>query len=463
MTTRSRALAAALVAAALLSPGTAPLAQQGAPDTLSPGDVRPGSEKPQDAVHGGGAPQLGAPATPGAMPARRPFSLKVKVQKVDAEGKKVPMAGADVLLDAMASPQMKIKTYTEKADADGVATFSLTAVEGSTYIPKVLSDGINFTGEQVVPDADAKAITIDVFGKTFDDSGVIVSELMTTVDLTEGQLVFMQMWTFVNTSPFAFDPSGALNSEKYKKGLPIQLPKKAQGAHATVMLGKGVVQDAELFEDMVFVKAPIPPQAEGQDPLRVQIRFGMPLEDAVLEYSQPLLYKIEGMRVIVSLQTRFAKMPELALQLEAPGFPSVGDGREMPGMRKDQKVLVARDGHAEPGGALNFTVSGYPAHDPPERKIALALFVLILIVGGVVFLRERRGAGQGGKNSRELRIKALTDEREDLFDALRDLEERFDQGELGDRAYDIEVARLRERLALVLRRLDQAQSADNAA
>ncbi len=413
-------------------------------------------DAPAGAVHGGQAPAPAPASAPGAMPQRKAFKLNVKVNKRGDGGAETPAAGVAVLLDAMAG-DMKIRSYNAKTNEQGVATFDLVGVMGARYVPKVVHEGINFTGQAVTPSQDVHDATIVLFDKTFDDKGLLVTDMMTTVDLWEGYLVFTQMWTFVNTGPTAFDPTGSTD-EKYAEGLPIVLPKKAQGINAMVMRGGGVTEQARVFENKVFVTAPVPPMVEGSEPLRVQLRYSMTLKDSFFEYEQPLDYAVEGMRVVVPLQTRFKKHPSLSLTLNAPGFPDIGDGRRMPGMNPNMKFVVARDGTAEPGSKLYFTVDGYPVHDPPGRWIALGLVVLALLGGFMLFARESKGKGGQGRGARKLKIRALTDEREDLFDALRDLDERYEDGELSDRRYDIEAARLRERLALVLRRLEQERT-----
>lgn len=429
--------------------------------------VGAGSALAQDApgggaVHGGAAaPPPSAPASaPGGMPERKPFTLKIKVKQVQPDGTKAPMADAAVLVDAMASMggqgTMKVRTYNAKTDAQGVASLDLVGVVGATYVPKVLHDGVNFTGAAVSPSQEVHEVSIDVFGKTFDDKDLLVTELMTTVDLWEGYLILTQMWTFSNAASVAFDPTGSPD-EKYAEGMPIVLPKKAMGINAMVIRGQGVTEQARVVENKVLLEAPIPPMAEGQDPLRVQLRYSMPLKGSHFDYEQQLDYKVEGMRVIVPLQTRYNRHPRLNLTLDAPGFPEVGDGRRMPGMAQNMQFVVARDGHADPGGKLSFSIDGLPAPDTTPRWVALILGVLMLLGGVWLLVIERRGGVVRGRAGVKSLIRALTDEREDLFDALRDLDERYDEGDLSERRYDIEAAKLRERLALVMRRLERAR------
>jgi Tfp pilus assembly ATPase PilU len=85
----------------------------------------------------------------------------------------------------------------------------------------------------------------------------------------------------------------------------------------------------------------------------------------------------------------------------------------------------------------------------------------LILVGGVWLYRQEVARLEGG-SARKVLLRALEQEREELFEDLRDLEESYDQGEVSDRRYDVEAAELRERLALVLRRLAHEERQDAA-
>jgi hypothetical protein len=386
------------------------------------------------------------------------FRLELSVRVVGDGGAKVPLKSQGVQLEAFAG-EARVKSYTATTDEQGVAVFEpLTAIPGVRYVPTVTHEGVSSSGAAILPDEDVEKAEMSVFRKTYDDKGLLVTDLMTTVDLWEGFLVFSQTWSLVNTGGAAFDPNGNPNPA-YKDGLVLRVPKTAQGVQAQIIKRRGDVSDARVLQEKVLVQESIPPQLPGQDPMRVQIRYSIPLESKNFEYEQPLDFKVESMRVIVATTTQFEKVPRLSLTLDAPGFGEVGPS-SLPNMKAGQEFLVARDGKGEPGGTLRFGISGYPVPDPIGAWAAFGAAFLIL-VGGVWLYRQEVARLEGG-SARKVLLRALEQEREELFEDLRDLEESYDQGEVSDRRYDVEAAELRERLALVLRRLAHEERQDAA-
>ena len=377
------------------------------------------------------------------------FRLEVTVRRVGEDWKRAPAVGVPVLVEARAG-EMVIKKHTARTDESGVAVFEgLKQIAGSRYVPVVAYQEVSYSGGVIEPKSKVERVSIDVFDKTYDDSNLQVTELMTTAQVSEGSVIFFQRWLFVNNAPQTFDPRGSMNPA-YEEGLFIEMPKVARQTSAMLLTSSGRIE-AKVVEDRVVFTEPVPPAGENQEPLTVQVQFAVPLKSSELEFSQPMHYPTEGMRVIVSRSTQSTRMPELDLELNAPGF-TVGDNRDMPGLRQDMKFLVARGGHANPGGVLRFTIDGLPARSRQWAWVVIGLGLLVIVVGVGLWRHEAHVLGESGRG---LRVSALEQEREALYDQLADLEDRYDAGELSDYRYDLEAAQLRERLALVLHRLEQ--------
>ena len=412
----------------------------------------PTSAQDNGAMHGGATPDNGATPRP-QRPKGGLFDLDVAVSTLDKDSKKKPAAGQQVLLEVYAGEQM-VKNYSEKVGPDGVAAFSkLFRIQGARYVPAVVYEGVRYQGDPIFPNADKMSAEINVYGKTYSDENLVVTDLVTTVDIAEGYLVFRQNWSLVNKSPLTFDVANN-TEQKYADGLLFEMPTRAEGISAAVFQGGGRdFKEARVVENRVYVKQPVPPAGPGGESLRVQIHYSIKLLDSDFDYTQPLAYNVEGMRVLVTLTTSHKKHPRLDLSMTAPGFAEVKDNAQVPGMQPGAVFIDARGGSAKAGGSLTFNIRGYPVEDRLPRWIAL----MAGLIGGLGVLgfgiREMK-MKRSGKNASRLRIEALEGEREALFDALRDLDDRYYDGQLTDRAYDIEVASLRERLALVLRRLD---------
>jgi hypothetical protein len=388
------------------------------------------------------------------MPERgKPFALDVTVSKKGEAGAE-PVAGATVLLEARAG-EMVVTKKSAVTGAGGVAKFeTLQSIAGVTYVPTVTHDGATFSAVGVVPPKDGSRLTssLSVYGISTDDSKIRVSQLITAAELWEDQFLITQTWTFVNRDTVAFDPTKA-GGEKYNDGLQIRTPTDAKGVHATVIRGRGDVTQARVVEDKVWVRSPVPPETKGTEPLRVRLQFSLDHNTDTLSLDQPILYPVEYSEVIAPLGTRFEKVPTLDLSMNAPGHTV-----ETRKLRNGDQGLVASGGKYSAGDGLRFDLSGFPVFTSPFNNIA-AVLVLLIFVGGVLLFRKEVVTRRGGRSEMQQRTVALKSERETLFESLRDLELRYDQGGVSDRAYDIEAASLRERLALVLRRLAANDSA----
>ncbi len=388
------------------------------------------------------------------MPERgKPFALDVTVGKKGSGDTPEAVSGATVLLEARAG-EMVVTKKSAVTGADGVARFEeLQSIAGVTYVPTATYEGATFSAVGIVPPSDGsrQKSALSVYGLSTDDSKVRVSQLITAAELWEDQFLITQTWTFVNRDTVAFDPMTA-GGEKYNDGLQIRAPSAAKGIHATVIRGRGDVTQARVAEDKIWVRAPVPPDAKGQEPLRVRLQFSLDHITDTLSLEQPILYPVEYSEVIAPLGTRFTKVPTLDLTLTATGHQV-----EKSKLRNGDMGLVASGGKFDEGGALTFELVGFPVFKSPLNDIA-AVLVLLVFIGGIVMYRREVVTRRGGRTEAQLRTQALAGERELLFESLRDLELRYDQGGVSDRAYDIEAASLRERLALVLRRLAADQT-----
>jgi hypothetical protein len=401
---------------------------------------------------------VGAQAQPFAggsaqMPARgKPFSVTVTVVQVQEGGQKTPVTGATVILEARAG-KMVVTKKTATTGEDGVGKFeTLQSIKGVIYVPTVAHGGVSFNGLGIVPpeDGSPQSREVVVYGVSGDDSKVVVKELITAVELWEDQFLITQTWSFENRAEVAFDATQA-EGEKYNDGLLIRTPSVAKGIHAQVIRGRGDVSEARVVEDKVWVRAPVPPASKGQEPLRVRLQFSIDHNSDTIEFDQPMLYNVEYSEIIVPLGTRFKKIPTLDLEMTAAGF-NVAARK----LRSGDNGLVAIDGKHALGSALRFRIEGYPTFRSPISNLTLFLLLAILVGGAVMYYREVH-VRRGGRTQAQQHRVALDVEREVLFDALGELEIRYDEGLVSDRAYDIEAGNLRERLALVLRHLMPAE------
>ncbi len=385
----------------------------------------------------------------------KPFPLTVAVTMDKGDGVKTPLAGADVMVEVLVGGT-PIKTYSAKAGNAGRAVFTdLKAIRGANFLAKVTHDGINYDSGPILPSEKPKMVTIDTYEADGNLDNIRVKEMQTTVELAEKYLIFMQTLTIENVGNKSFAPSRA-EDPRFEKGFLVTLPGVAEGIHAQAVWNGAQSYETQIEESRIFIKGAIPPAGPKNRALRVQLRYSVKLEGADLTYEQPIEYKTEEIRVIVPRTTQFKKTPVVDISMSAPGFETVGSNKGLTDLRQDMDFLIARGRSALAGEQLTFTVRGYPAHEPIGRWLMLGGVLAAFVVGHFLYRREK---ARLETQSPKQRLQALEAERIRLFDRLDELDELYDQGEIGEKEYDVEVAKAREELALILRFVSREQEA----
>jgi hypothetical protein len=378
------------------------------------------------------------------------FPLKVNVSLVGDKWEPSPSAGQDVKLDVLVGRTV-VKSYHANSDAEGVASFaSVTSMPGVQYSVTVSYEGTAFHSTSPVVPSDAATASVLLYPSTGDPSGIVVKNLRMTVDLGEKYLFLRQTWTIANTKPAVFNSTKSTDP-LHADGLALVLPASADSLHAKIMFGEGTMEEGETVQNKVLIATPIMPTHASGRPIDVQVSYSMKLNTATFEYAQKMNFPVESAEVIVSQTTGYARFPTLNLALSAPGFSRVGNNRTVPGYRQDLNFLVAQGARVPKDASLVFVVTGYPVGDSPMRWYALGAALLAVLGGVVLYGGERRRIAAGGATAKG---EALVQERERLYEILVGLEDDYDRGQVSARVYEIEGAQTRERLALVLRLLD---------
>lgn len=397
------------------------------------------------------APQQAQPDDKQAQPddQAQTFSVPVKVLH-GGQGDK-PMAGKPVILQA-ARPKGPFeptdpkpqKEWTAVTDDTGTATFAgiPTSLEESGLRLHAVTThgGVTFKSAPKVP-AKGISLTVPVFEAGHSTDNVAIKDLQTIAHVWEDHVFFQQFYRLTVTGDRILD-TATLPGKDFENGLPITLPTKALGINAQAP-GK-----TKVVNSIVFWKGTLKPG----ETVPVSVTFSMKASDTDFVYEQTPDYPVENAKIVVPLESQSpqVKIPYYKdLALAAPGFEVTA--QQGGGMQSRGAFLQADGRKLDAGESFAFKLTGLPFDQPWGAWVAL---LLGLAGAGFVFFYAYRH-GQRVADSRESGelIDILNEERDDLLEELALLEEDWEAGEVSEVEYERESLLLRERIALVMKKI----------
>lgn len=393
-------------------------------------------------------------------------AVQVQVRAPNAAGGYDALAEKSVELHVVTPPHTLESSHTALTDAEGVARFRVPVRSGAEAYAEV-DNGRRFFSDAIALDASAeRTIVLDAYPVVRDPGVLFAASVQSIVELWEDYLVVSQVWTFGVDQPVVFQST----TEQMGSIVRIPMPDDAEGI--TVV---HPADQARVMDGYVAVAADVAPAGmddEGGPDLVV--RYSVPSDNRRrVTFAQELSMDVERLSVIVPQQSQHARHLELDVRFDVPlcegggeagdrvCFREVGDRAEGALIRDDVPLQVAR-GNARSGQILEITTVGWPHASRVDRHVALALAALVGVFGVFLWRRER---GQRARSEDESVREALRVQRAQLIDAAAELEERFVAGELLERDYDVARSRIREQLAVVLRRqreIDGTTAAEDA-
>ena len=398
-----------------------------------------------------------AQEAPNAQPNAQPDEpgaqrMEVVVSVTRGGAAATPVSSAPVILRA-ARPKGPFEPsdpkpeheWTGVSDANGQVVFrdvpADLASRGLRLHAVTLHEDVAHKSDAAVPTPGMK-LKLPIFEKTGDISLLEYQAVRLIVEPSEDYLVFSLTVSLVVRSDKALDTS-MLSGERFAKGLPIELPLKAQGIHS---FGPGT---HATVNSTVYWQGVIRPA----EPVNLQLRYSIPVRDSRFVYEQRLDYPAKQVDIVVPLQTQFRKIPRLnALSLAVLDF-DVQARSDVPGIRQDVETLYAvakRPLKAQ--DSIKMQLVGLPFKRSSGPWAALGLAALGIL--GVAALARAEAARAARAQDPSHRLEKLTRERDALFEELEQLELELDKGLITARDYEIEGMAMRERLALILRKLE---------
>ncbi|MGM0555687.1 MAG: hypothetical protein ACQEVA_04825 [Myxococcota bacterium] len=432
----------AIIAFALLLPATA-LAQSNQPEQPS---EEASETEPKEAKEADKAAEA---------PEQAQSTVNVSVARVTGEDRE-GLADKAVVLSArrpkgpfeQKDPEAA-REWTGITNATGVAEFSGvdtdTLVENGLRLDaQVEHGGMSYKSGQVMP-ANGATIEVDVFERSSDLDKLFVANLRTLVYVWEDYLGFQQVWTLSVRGDKALDTS-LLKGEDFENGIPLTLPLKAEGIDVVA----GALK-SKTVNSTVFVSGVIKPG----EAIPVRIDYSIPVTKTKYTYEQTLDYPAKNVDVGVMLDTGFQQYPRLRdLTLTAPGFEAVEPQRGFGRMFQQfgqRDFLIAKGAQIDAGDGFLVRMEGLPFEQPLGPWIALGLgFAGMIFVFGFGRAETKRMSGE--KTEEEI-AELLRQEKKDLMEELVALEEDYEEGYATQDEYERESMMLRERLALVMKKL----------
>ncbi len=326
---------------------------------------------------------------------------------------------------------------TTTLDSEGNFTFSLTDVSPNwAFIPRVLYEGIDFSGDvfqfnsaQVEQD-----VTIQVYDATREDGNIVVTQWHIVADIVGGVLRLGEVFIFVNQGDEVY--VGAAG-DPMEGTLRLPLPPEVQ----TPIFQRGFT-GAESFlpanelrrvgDDWVDL-FPLYPDGGGMI-LLAQYDLAYP---GSLTLERPVYYAVQSLSLV---------LPQGVTLDPADGW---GEG-VVQNMGAQGTFVTYRYAAATPGSTITMRLSGEPVFTAPSNTLDAAalgrnenneLFIGVLalaaVLGGAFYFYRSRQAAPALEEAEP----AL--DKEDLLQAIAELDDQYEDGELSEAEYLAERQRLK--------------------
>jgi hypothetical protein len=288
------------------------------------------------------------------------------------------------------------------SDAQGVARFrDLPTGEGIGYAAVMAHDGMRLGTEAFRMPAD-KGMRGELRGltRTTDQSVLRIDARSKIIfEVGEDSVQMMEQLLLINTSDKVFEPG---------EGLTIPLAKGFEGGRE---LEGGTPVEVKAGDGIVL-KTPVVPN-RGTFTSDIRVVFLVPAGgSSSVDIRQPLPFGMRSPLLIIPASNHLA--------VEAPGVRKLQDQKDSQG----NVVNLFELPEIQPGGELSLTVTGLPALDRRNRKVA-GVLCLLLIAAAVVGARRPAEVARAAATAQK-----LTERREKLFADLVAVErERKETGQ----------------------------------
>ncbi len=316
-----------------------------------------------------------------------------------------------------------VLTATTTVGVSGAFIFEdVPHVPGRQFILSTEYGGVNY-GSEVFTFDDGPAVetTVTLYEPTSDASVLRVESMHVFFDFSAAGTTVGELYLFANDGDRTYAPAG---------GQTLQFPLPSGASDVAVQGGE---EGVDFFHtaDGLAVAAPIRP---GPNSARILLSFHLPY-DRRLDFAQKVLYPVSALNVL---------LPEGGVQLRGGNLQDRG----VQDIQGNSFRTYDASGVAA-GEMVSFQLSGRPASaasgpslltasDPASFVIGLGALALVLAGAGTWWFRRLRTP------------EAEPASREDLLQAIADLDDDFEAGDIGEGEYRRERARLKTKLSKLM-------------
>lgn len=346
-----------------------------------------------------------------------------------------------VELAAFTSDFQQTVAVTTTIDASGNFTFTLEDVSPSwAFITSAVYEGVDFSGDvfQFLPQSSEQETILTIFEPTSDNSNIVVDRWHMVGDMRDGVLQMVEVLVFVNqgTTVYMGETGDPLDGT-------IRIPLPAAAESPSFRRGFGGLDSflpANEFIPMGTDWVDTLPLRPGAAGMIILAQYTLPYnEEITLERSMP--YALGEISIV---------LPEGMEVDTADNW----EGGEVQSMGDQGSFVSYLHAAAEPGDTITLRLSGEPnvvvsstgatGTSAVVRNESNELFIgvlALLVVGGGAFYAYRTWQKSHAAEEEEPEW-----DKESLLQAIADLDDAYESGELNEGEYQAE----RQRLKLLL-------------
>lgn len=354
--------------------------------------------------------------------------------------------GLEAQLRAFTPEFNQTLTLSAPVDADGSFSFNLTDVPANwVYVTSVVYDDLSYSSspDQLDPASPVLDLPVTVFEKSTDPAAITVEQIHVIMDFFEDRVFVNEVYVFNNNDTAVFVGQ---SGDPAQGTVEVVLPTGAENVSFQRSFGtfENFLPANELFPtDRGY--ADVVPLRPGPSSMNLLVRYDLPYEPG-MTIAHPVYYDVARAT---------AMLPDVGVELDNDAW-TPQDATQMGTAGTFLNYLSAGIAADE---ALNFTLAGrpqavantagavVPVRDNTLELVIGAIVLAAVVVGGFLAVRNWRQAEDD--EAWEEEEEAVAADPQALLQAIANLDDAYDAGQIDDQTYETRRAELLAELTAV--------------